>query len=135
MKREMKDAYSMEELREIIEELRGEGGCPWDRTLTYESLKPFIGNETAEVQQAVDKGDMANLCEELGDVLLQILLYTDMAEADGYFRFEDVITGLARKMVRRHPHVFADVKADTPEEALAVWNRVKAQEKAGEIPL
>ena len=68
-------------------------------------------------------------------MLLQILVYTDMAEADGYFRFEDVITGLARKMVRRHPHVFADVKADTPEEALAVWNRVKAQEKAGEIPL
>ena len=130
MKRVLKDRYSMDELREIIHELRGEGGCPWDRSLDYESLKPFILDESQEVQEAVDSGDMDNLCEELGDVLLQILLYADMAEADGCFSLDDVITSCARKMIRRHPHVFADETAETPEEALAIWRRVKAEEKA-----
>lgn len=133
MKRELKDCYSLQELKEIVAELRGEGGCPWDRTLNYENLKPFIGEETAEVQAAVDKGDMQNLCEELGDVLLQLLLYSDMAEKDGYFSFDDVISGIARKLVRRHPHVYGDVKAETPEEALAIWKAVKAEEKAGRL--
>ncbi len=130
MKRELKERYDMDELREIIHELRGEGGCPWDRTLNYVTLKPFILDESQEVQEAVDRGDMENLCEELGDVLLQILLYSDMADADGYFSFDDVITACAQKMVRRHPHVFGDEKADTPEEALNIWHRVKAEEKA-----
>ena len=130
MKRELKKNYDMDELREIIHELRGEGGCPWDRTLNYVTLKPFIVDESQEVQEAVDRGDMENLCEELGDVLLQILLYSDMADADGYFSFDDVITACAQKMVRRHPHVFGDEKADTPEEALNIWHRVKAEEKA-----
>ena len=133
MKRELKDRYSLEELKEIVAELRGEGGCPWDRTLNYENLKPYIGEETAEVQAAVDKGDMQNLCEELGDVLLQLLLYSDMAEKDGYFSFDDVISGIARKLVRRHPHVYGDLKAETPEEALAIWKAVKAEEKAGRL--
>lgn len=133
MKRELKDCYSLQELKEIVAELRGEGGCPWDRTLNYENLKPYIGEETAEVQAAVDKGDMQNLCEELGDVLLQLLLYSDMAEKDGYFSFDDVISGIARKLVRRHPHVYGDVKAETPEEALAIWKAVKAEEKAGRL--
>ena len=130
MKRDLKERYDMDELREIIHELRGEGGCPWDRTLNYVTLKPFIVDESQEVQEAVDRGDMENLCEELGDVLLQILLYSDMADADGYFSFDDVITACAQKMVRRHPHVFGDEKADTPEEALNIWHRVKAEEKA-----
>ena len=133
MKRELKDCYSLQELKEIVAELRGEGGCPWDRTLDYENLKPYIGEETAEVQAAVDKGDMKNLCEELGDVLLQLLLYSDMAEKDGYFTFDDMISGIARKMVRRHPHVYGDAKAETPEEALAIWKAVKAEEKAGRL--
>ena len=130
MKRVLKDRYSMDELREIIHELRGEGGCPWDRSLDYLSLKPFILDESQEVQEAVDSGDMDNLCEELGDVLLQILLYADMAEADGHFSLDDVVTSCAQKMIRRHPHVFGDETAETPEEALAIWRRVKAEEKA-----
>ena len=97
------------------------------------SLKPFILDEAQEVQEAVDHGDMDNLCEELGDVLLQLLLYADMAEADGYFDFDSVITSCARKMIRRHPHVFGDEKAETPEEALDIWKRVKAEEKAGRL--
>lgn len=133
MKRELKESYSLQELKEIVAELRGEGGCPWDRTLNYENLKPYIGEETAEVQAAVDKGDMQNLCEELGDVLLQLLLYSDMAEKDGYFSFDDVISGIARKLVRRHPHVYGEAKAETPEEALAIWKAVKAEEKAGRL--
>ena len=130
MKRELKESYGMDELRAIIHELRGEGGCPWDRSLNYETLKPFILDESQEVQEAVDHGDMENLCEELGDVLLQILLYSDMAAEDGYFDFDSVVTACARKMIRRHPHVFGDEKADTPEEALDIWRRVKAEEKA-----
>ena len=76
---------------------------------------------------------MQNLCEELGDVLLQLLLYSDIAEKDGYFSFDDVISGIARKLVRRHPHVYGDAKAETPEEALAIWKAVKAEEKAGRL--
>ncbi len=133
MKREIKDRYDMAELRDIVHDLRGEGGCPWDRALTYETLAPFIGEESAEVQEAVKNRDMDNLCEELGDVLLQILLYSDMAEADGYFSLEDVITGIARKMVRRHPNVFGDAVTETPEEAFALWKEIKALEKAGKI--
>ena len=133
MKRELKEKYDLAELREIIHKLRGEGGCPWDRSLDYVSLKPFILDEAQEVQEAVDHGDMENLCEELGDVLLQLLLYADMAEADGYFDFDSVITSCARKMIRRHPHVFGDEKAETPEEALDIWKRVKAEEKAGRL--
>ena len=133
MKRELKEKYDLAELRAINHELRGEGGCPWDRSLDYVSLKPFILDEAQEVQEAVDHGDMDNLCEELGDVLLQLLLYADMAEADGYFDFDSVITSCARKMIRRHPHVFGDEKAETPEEALDIWKRVKAEEKAGRL--
>lgn len=133
MKRELKEKYDLAELRAIIHELRGEGGCPWDRSLDYVSLKPFILDEAQEVQEAVDHGDMDNLCEELGDVLLQLLLYADMAEADGYFDFDSVITSCARKMIRRHPHVFGDEKAETPEAALDIWKRVKAEEKAGKL--
>lgn len=133
MKRELKEKYDLAELRAIIHELRGEGGCPWDRSLDYVSLKPFILDEAQEVQEAVDHGDMDNLCEELGDVLLQLLLYADMAEADGYFDFDGVITSCARKMIRRHPHVFGDEKAETPEAALDIWKRVKAEEKAGRL--
>ena len=130
-KRSETDAEAFARLQRVIEILRAPGGCPWDRSLDYVSLKPFILDEAQEVQEAVDHGDMDNLCEELGDVLLQLLLYADMAEADGYFDFDSVITSCARKMIRRHPHVFGDEKAETPEEALVIWKRVKAEEKAG----
>ena len=128
MKRELKEKYDLAELREIIHELRGEGGCPWDRSLDYVSLKPFILDEAQEVQEAVDHGDMDNLCEELGDVLLQLLLYADMAEADGYFDFDSVITSCARKMIRRHPHVFGDVVAKDPAAVLKNWEQIKQTE-------
>ena len=100
---------------------------------TFESTKKCLSDETQEVIEAVDKGDMENLCEELGDVLMQVLMYSRIAEEQGLISFEDVVTGIARKLVRRHPHVFGDGHVSTPEEALAAWKAVKAREKAGLI--
>ena len=122
--------YTFQELTNIIEELRSEHGCPWDRQQTYESLKKCFVDETQEVFEAVDNHDMENLCEELGDVLLLVMLNSQIAKENGAFTIEDVIDGLCRKMIRRHPHVFGDAKANSPEESLALWNAIKAQEKA-----
>ena len=125
-----KEQYTFEELLDIIAALRGENGCPWDRAQTYETMKKCLADETEEVLQAVDSHDMENLCEELGDVLLQVVLNSQIARERGDFTIEDVIDGLCRKMIRRHPHVFGEQKALTPEEGLALWNQIKAQEKA-----
>lgn len=121
---------SFEKLVEIMATLRGENGCPWDKKQTYESLKECIANETEEVLEAVDKNDIENLCEELGDVLMNVLLYCQIAKERGDFTVEDVIEGVSAKMIRRHPHVFGDEKVESVEEGLALWNRVKEQEKA-----
>ena len=131
MKRELKDHYSFEELRGIVEDLRSPDGCPWDRAQTYESLKKCLSDETQEVLDAVDRQDMENLKEELGDVLLQVIFYAQLAAEDGLFTLDDVMDGLGRKLVRRHPHVFGDEKAGTPDEALDLWVRIKAMEKEG----
>ena len=125
----MENKYDFDELVHIIAELRSEHGCPWDRAQTFESLKKCLQDETEEVFQAIDKRDMENLCEELGDVLLQVVLNSRIAEEQGFFTIEDVIDGLCRKMIRRHPHVFGDAKALTPEESLALWQEIKRQEK------
>ena len=122
--------YSFEELRGIIEKLRSEEGCPWDREQTFESLKKCLADETEEVYQAVDNKDMENLCEELGDVLLQVMLNSQIAREMGAFTIDDVIDGLCRKMIRRHPHVCGNVKVNSVEEGTALWNQIKMQEKA-----
>lgn len=127
MKAEIKDSYTFDELRAIVAELRRK--CPWDRIQTFESLKECLVSEAEEVCEAVDNDDRENLCEELGDVLLQVMLNSCIAEEEGSFTFDDVITGLARKLVRRHPHVFGGKKAETPEEALALWREAKRQER------
>lgn len=124
-----KEQYTFDELLSIIAALRGENGCPWDKAQTYETLKKCLTDETEEVLQAVDNHDMENLCEELGDVLLQVVLNSQIAREQGDFTIDDVIDGLCRKMIRRHPHVFGDQKALTPEEGLALWNQIKQQEK------
>ena len=105
--------HSFEELKEVVAELRSEHGCPWDREQTFESLKPYLLEESGEVLQAIDNHDMENLCEELG-----------------YFTIHDVVDGVCEKMIRRHPHVFGDAVAETPEESLALWRAIKKQEKA-----
>lgn len=122
--------YTFEELVGIIAKLRSPEGCPWDRAQTFESLKKCLAEETEEVFQAVDHQDMENLCEELGDVLLQVVLNSQIAKEKGAFSIEDVIDGLGRKMVRRHPHVFGDVKVNFIEEGAALWQQIKMQEKA-----
>lgn len=121
---------SFEKLVEIMATLRGENGCPWDKKQTYESLKKCIMDETEEVLEAVDKEDTENLCEELGDVLMNVLLYCQIAKERGDFTVQDVIEGVSEKMIRRHPHVFGDEKVESVEEGLALWNRIKEQEKA-----
>ena len=122
--------YSFQDLTDIIAKLRSDEGCPWDREQTYESLKKCLADEAQEVYEAVDNQDMDNLCEELGDVLLQVMLNSQIAREEGAFTIDDVIDGLCRKMIRRHPHVFGDVKVSSVEEGLALWNDIKAQEKA-----
>ena len=122
--------YNFTDLTKIIAELRSDHGCPWDRKQTFESLKKCLADETEEVFQAIDNKDMENLCEELGDVLFLLLFNCQIAKEQGEFTIDDVIDGISRKMIRRHPHVFGDVKVSSVEEGLALWNAIKAQEKA-----
>lgn len=124
-----KSPHDFAELREIIAILRGENGCKWDRAQTHESLKECLKNETEEVYRAIDSEDDENLCEELGDLLLQVLLNAQIAFERGAFTLDDVIQRLAEKMIRRHPHVFGDMVAKTPEESLALWKEIKRREK------
>jgi tetrapyrrole methylase family protein/MazG family protein len=113
----------------IMARLRGEGGCPWDRQQTHESIKPYFVEETYEVLEAIDEGDAAKLCEELGDVLLQVVFHARMAEEAGVFDIAEVLEAIADKLVRRHPHVFADVRADTAQEVLFNWEQIKQTER------
>lgn len=125
-----KQPHSMEELREIVSILRSPQGCSWDRAQTHDSLRKCLEEETGEVLQAVERKDDGNLCEELGDLLLQVLLHCEIARERGAFDFDDVIQGLSDKLIRRHPHVFGDRKRpEDPEEALALWKEVKRMEK------
>lgn len=123
--------YDFDDFVRIIAELRAPGGCPWDISQTHESLKTCLTEEAGEVIAAIDNRDDANLCEELGDLLLQVVMHAQIAAEDGRFTMDDVIQGVSEKMIRRHPHVFGDVKADTPEESLALWQEIKRREKEG----
>ena len=117
------------EMMDIIIKLRGPKGCLWDRKQTLESLVPNILEEAEEVSQAVSSKSKDNLCEELGDLLMVILMQIEIAREKGFFTYSDVLSVAIEKFVRRHPHVFGDVKVNTPEEALAVWKRIKREEK------
>ena len=111
----MKDKYSFADLVEITAKLRSPEGCPWDREQTFESLKKYLAEESQEVFDAVDHQDMENLCEELGDVLFQVMINSQIAQEKGAFTIDDVVDGVCRKMVRRHPHVFGDKKVYSAE--------------------
>lgn len=121
--------YDFNDFIEIIAALRAPGGCPWDISQTHESLKECLMEESDEVLQAIDSGDDANLCEELGDVLLQVVMHAQIASEEGRFDINDVIQDVSEKMVRRHPHVFGDVKVTSQEESLALWKKIKEEEK------
>ena len=122
-------------LRRLIALLRGPDGCPWDRVQTRESLRPFLLEETAEAIDALDEGDADKLREELGDVLFEVLLQVQLAEEVGEFRMSDVIQDVASKLIRRHPHVFADASADTPEAVIDQWDELKKKERGPQSAL
>ena len=124
-----KERYDINDLIEVIRMLRLPDGCPWDKAQTHESLIPCLRNECEEVVQAIEQHDEENLCEELGDVLLQVLLHARIAEEEGQFTMADVVNGLAEKMVRRHPHVFGNEEYGSPEQNQARWEEIKRQEK------
>ncbi|TYP50869.1 tetrapyrrole methylase family protein/MazG family protein [Thermosediminibacter litoriperuensis] len=121
--------YSMKDLIEIMARLRGENGCPWDKAQTHETLKPFLLEEAYEVIDAIDGGDPGELSEELGDLLLQIVFHSRIAEENGRFCFDDVVDGICKKMVRRHPHIFGDLKVSGAADVLKNWEDIKKEEK------
>ena len=124
------EKYTYEQLLNIIAELRSDYGCPWDRAQTHESMIKCMYDECDEVVEAIKNKDDDNLCEELGDVLLQVLLHAQIAAEEGRFTMADVVDELAKKMIRRHPHVFGDApQAQSEEEGLARWKEIKAMEK------
>lgn len=125
-----KRKYDFDDLTEIISQLRSPGGCPWDIKQTHESLKECLTEESQEVMDAIDSRDDDNLCEELGDLLLQVLMHAQIAAEENRFDINDVIQCISEKMIRRHPHVFGDVQVSSPEESLALWKKIKEQEKA-----
>jgi MazG family protein len=123
-----------EDLVAVQARLRAPGGCPWDREQTHLTLRTYLIEEAYEVLDAIDKGNSQDLAEELGDLLLQVLFHADLAREAGAFDISDVVTGIHDKMVRRHPHVFGDVKAETAGEVLKNWAQLKAKEKMAASP-
>ncbi|HEY6370364.1 MAG TPA: nucleoside triphosphate pyrophosphohydrolase [Candidatus Sulfotelmatobacter sp.] len=113
----------------IMERLRAPGGCPWDREQTFDSIKPYTLEETYEVLEAIDNRDWPELAGELGDLLLQVLFYAEMAKEQSSFSIDDVLDGLSSKLIHRHPHVFGDVRADTPDEVKRNWEALKVEER------
>jgi MazG family protein len=113
----------------IMARLRAPGGCPWDREQTFDTIKPYTLEETYEVLEAIDARDWTELAGELGDLLLQVLFYAEMAAEEKHFTIDNVLDHLSNKLVDRHPHVFGNVKADTPGEVVRNWQALKAEEK------
>lgn len=118
-------------LVDIIAKLRSPEGCPWDREQTHASLKRFLLEESYELFEAIDQRDPEAIKDELGDVLLQVLLHAQIRKEAGDFEIEDVITNLSQKLVRRHPHVFGDIHAETPSEVMVNWDAIKQTEQIG----
>lgn len=122
------------ELLQIMDTLRGEGGCPWDREQHHRSLRKYVIEEAYEVVDAIDRADDALLVEELGDLLLQIVFHAQIAKEEGRFDFDDIVHGINAKLIRRHPHVFSGDHCDTADEVLGIWRKVKNSEKAAQQP-
>ena len=130
-----REKYTFQELTDIIAALRAPDGCPWDREQTFETMKKYLVNETQEVLDAVDHRDTDNLCEELGDVLLEVLLFSQIAEDQELFDISDVVDTISRKMIRRHPHVFTDEPGTVlAKEVPGRWEEIKKAEKKTRTP-
>ena len=124
-----KDVYGIGDLLQIMQCLRSEGGCPWDREQTHESIKKNLIEETYEVIEAINQQDKALLCEELGDVLMQVVFHAQMEAEEGSFTFENVADGVCKKLIERHPHVFGEVEVTGSEEVLRNWDDIKKRSK------
>ena len=124
-----KERYSVEDLQEIVEILRGEGGCPWDREQTHESIRNDLIEETYEVIEAIDTNQTELLREELGDLLFQILFHAQIEREKGNFVLDDIVSDISAKMIHRHPHVFGEVTVKDTGEVLSNWENIKTEEK------
>ncbi len=124
-----KNKYDVRDLEKLVSVLRGEGGCPWDREQTHESLRRSILEESCEVIEAIDENSPGHLREELGDVLLQVVFHADIEKDAGRFTLDDVADGICKKLIYRHPHVFGDVSVSGTVEVLANWDELKKKEK------
>jgi MazG family protein len=118
-----------QKLVSIMARLRAPGGCPWDREQTFDSIKPYTLEETYEVLQAIDNRDWTELTEELGDFMLQAVFYAQMAAEENLFRIDDALDAINAKLVRRHPHVFGEESAQSPDDVMTIWGRVKESEQ------
>lgn len=127
-----KDTYTFEEFTEIIKYLRSENGCPWDRTQTHESLKTCLLEECYEAIDAINKKDFNNLKEELGDILLQVVMNSVIAKEEKEFTLDEVVTEISKKMIHRHPHVFGEVEVANAKEVMKNWEEIKKKEKMEE---
>ncbi len=124
-----KDRYNIEDLREIMKILRAPGGCPWDAEQNHESIKKNFIEETYEVIEAINKQDTELLKEELGDVMLQVVFHAAMEEEKGVFNFDDVVDGICKKLIERHPHVFGDISVNGTDDVLTNWDAIKRNSK------
>lgn len=120
----------LERLLDIMATLRSDTGCPWDREQTLQTLRPYAVEEVYEVLDAIDRDDVEDHCEELGDLLLQVVFQSQLRKEEGAFTFEDVAKSISDKLVRRHPHVFGDISVENSAEVLRNWNQIKEGEKA-----
>lgn len=120
---------TFEALLQIIKDLRGPGGCPWDKEQTHKTLAPYAIEETHEMTEAIESGNDAHMCEELGDVLFQVILHAELASERKAFNIYDVIESINSKIVRRHPHVFSDTEVKDSDEVIKNWDEIKKQEK------
>ncbi|MCI8381432.1 MAG: MazG family protein [Lachnospiraceae bacterium] len=131
----MEKQYSFEDFVKIIEKLRAKDGCPWDREQTHDSLRPCMMEEAAEFVSSIriyhESGSAENMREELGDILLQVVMHSVIAQEEGLFTLGDVIEEVSEKMIRRHPHIFGTVQVDSSAEVLQNWDEIKKKEKEG----
>jgi len=123
------DVISLAKLTNVMALLRSEQGCAWDREQTHDTLKPCLIEESYEVLDAIEKNDMYNLCEELGDLLLQVIFHSQLASEEREFDIQDVLQGVIQKLIRRHPHVFGEEKVETADDVVLTWDRIKQEEK------
>ena len=126
---ENKPSYDINDLNLLMRILRGPEGCPWDREQTHESIRRNLLEEAYEAAEAIDQNDMDCLLEELGDVLMQVIFHADIAAESGHFTINDIADATCRKLIRRHPHVFGNEKADNGDESLVFWDDIKRKEK------